>query len=141
MNKGFTLMEILIVVLILAVVALSTMALLPSGYQQVTNAGRLSTMNHLGYEKLDELKGLGYSHADLVSGSHPALATDYRLDADDANFTGYSITWTVQDNLPIAGVKTVTVEVGYMLWNTNGTAITSNNKSQLRQRFVTYITN
>jgi prepilin-type N-terminal cleavage/methylation domain-containing protein len=137
MNKGFTLIEILIVVLILAFVALGTMALLPSGYQQVTNAGRLSTINHLGYEKLDELKALGYSHADLTAGPHPALPTARRL--TDPLFDGYSITWNVVDDTPFADVKAVTVEVGYMLWNTNGSPVT-NNKFQLRQRFVTYIT-
>ena len=135
MNKGFTLIEILIVVLILAFVSLGIMALLPSGYQQVTNAGRLSTMNHLGYEKLDELKALGYSHADLAAGLHPALATDYRLAAP---FDGYSITWFVQDDTPFAGVKAVTVEVGYMLRNTDGSPIT-NNRFQLKQKFGTYI--
>lgn len=130
-------MEILIVVLILAFVSLGIMALLPSGYQQVTNAGRLSTMNHLGYEKLDELKALGYSHAFLTAGPHPALATDYRLSAP---FDGYSITWFVQDDTPFAGVKAVTVEVGYMLWNTDGSPVPAKNRFQLKQKFVTYIT-
>jgi len=141
MNKGFTLIEILIVVLILAFVALGIMALLPAGYQQITNAGRMSAMNHLGYEKLDELKALGFSHPDLLLGPHPTLTTDYRLDAVDSDFAGYSITWNVNDNLPIANVKTVTVEVGYMLWKTDGNSITDSNRFQLKQKFVTYITN
>jgi prepilin-type N-terminal cleavage/methylation domain-containing protein len=138
MNKGFTLIEILVVVLILAFVSLGIMALLPSGYQQITNAGRLSTMNHLGYEKLDELKALSYTHADLAEGDHPASPTNYRLAAP---FDGYSITWTVdQDPPPFTGVKSVTVEVGYMLWNTDGTKVSAKNRFQLRQKFVTYIT-
>jgi prepilin-type N-terminal cleavage/methylation domain-containing protein len=138
MNKGFTLIEILIVVVILAIVALGIMALLPAGYKQVSTAGHLSTMNHLGYEKLDELKALGYAHADLVNGMHPTPGL-YRLDADP-DFKGYSLTWFVQDGQPIPNVKTVTVEVGYMLWELDGSAKISGSKFQLEQKFVTYIT-
>jgi prepilin-type N-terminal cleavage/methylation domain-containing protein len=138
MNKGFTLIEILVVVLILAFVSLGIMALLPSGYQQITNAGRLSTMNHLGYEKLDQLKALPFSHTDLTAGDYPTLPTQRALAAP---FNGYSITWNVVDNpAPFTNVKAVTVEVGYMLWNSDGSPVL-NNKFQLRQRFVTYITN
>lgn len=137
MNKGFTLMEILIVVLILAVVALGIMALLPSGYQQITNAGRLSAINHLGYEKLDQLKALGYTNGDLIDGFHPTPNL-IRLDSDP-EFKGYSITWNVDDAEPFTGVKKVTVEVGYMLWELDGSDYLVSTKFQLQQRFVTYI--
>ncbi len=137
MNKGFTLMEILVVVLILAIVALGIMALLPSGYHQITTAGRMSAMNHLGYEKLDQLKALGFSHADLTAGPHPPDALK-RLDADP-DFKGYSLTWNVADGDPFAGVKRVTVEVGYMLLKPDGTGELPNTKFKMRQKFVTYI--
>ncbi|MCI0412487.1 type II secretion system GspH family protein [bacterium] len=137
MNKGFTLIEILIVVLILAVVALGIMALLPSGYQQITNAGRLSAINHLGYEKLDQLKALGYTNGDLIDGFHPTPNL-IRLDSDP-EFKGYSITWNVDDAEPFTGVKKVTVEVGYMLWELDGSDYLVSTKFQMQQRFVTYI--
>lgn len=130
-------MEILIVVLILAVVALGIMALLPSGYQQITNAGRLSAINHLGYEKLDQLKALGYTNGDLIDGFHPTPNL-IRLDSDP-EFKGYSITWNVDDAEPFTGVKKVTVEVGYMLWELDGSDYLVSTKFQMQQRFVTYI--
>jgi prepilin-type N-terminal cleavage/methylation domain-containing protein len=138
MNKGFTLIEILIVVFILAIVALGIMALLPSGYQQITNSGRMSAMNHLGYEKLDELKALGYAHVDLINGNHPSNISTIRLDADQ-DFKGYSITWNVDDENPFTGVKRVTVEVGYMLWKLDGSGNLDDTKFQMQQRFVTHI--
>jgi prepilin-type N-terminal cleavage/methylation domain-containing protein len=54
-TKGFTLIEVLVVVVILAFVALGIIALLPNGYKQITTAGRISVLNHLGYQQLDTL--------------------------------------------------------------------------------------
>jgi prepilin-type N-terminal cleavage/methylation domain-containing protein len=136
-SKGFTLIEILIVVLILALVALGIIAMLPAGYEQVRRAGRLSALNHLGQEKMDQLKALGYNHGDLLNGFHPSQP-DIRL--TDTEFQGYSIVWNVVDDNPSPGVKTVTVEAGYMTYDENGVAITNpNQKNQLKQQFTTYI--
>jgi prepilin-type N-terminal cleavage/methylation domain-containing protein len=137
-SKGFTLIEILIVVLILSLVALGIIAMLPSGYNQVRKAGRLSVMNHLGQEKIDQLKAFGYNHADLIDGIHPSPdKTQYRLPATDLE-DGYSLTWFVTPNQPAANVKAVTVEVGYMLYDQAGNPIAKNN-NQLKQEFVAYI--
>jgi len=135
-KNGFSLIEILVVILILALVALGIFALLPSGYKQVTTAGRLSVLNHLGYEKIDALKSLGYAHADLIEGDHPTVIADRRL--TDADLNGYSLRWQVTDNNSRTNVKTVVVEVGYMLYQWNGSA--SSQKSQMKQEYITYIT-
>ena len=55
-EKGFTFIELLIAVVILAVITVSIMGLLPQAYRQITNGGRISVINHLGYEKLDQLQ-------------------------------------------------------------------------------------
>jgi len=137
-DQGFTFIELLVAVVILAVITVSIMGLLPQAYRQITNGGRISVINHLGYEKLDELKSLGYSHADLTAGDHP-LPANYRL--TDADFIGYSVKWTVADDAPTPGVKTVLVEVGYELYQTNGTLIPKNQQPfQLREVFSTYVT-
>lgn len=134
-EKGFTFIELLIAVVILSVITVSIMGLLPQAYRQITNGGRISVMNHLGYEKLDELQSLGYSHADLTAGTHSAPG-GYRLDPD---FIGYSRKWTVTDDVPVPGVKTILVEVGYQLYQPNGTVIPQN-PFQLREVFSTYVT-
>jgi len=138
-EKGFSLIEILVVVLILALVAIGILALLPSGYKQVTTAGRLSVLNHLGYEKIDTLKSLGYSHADLIAGDHPTAIGDRRL--TDPDLKGYSIRWQVVPDEPRPNVKTVVVEAGYMIYEWNGAPKPPSSKQfQMKQEFVTYVT-
>ena len=139
-EKGFTLIELLVSVVILSITALSLMALFPQGFRQVSKAGKMSVIDHLGHQKIDKLKGQGYGHADLTAGPHPVSSAQYRIDTDPANadYAGYSITWFVTDNQPIAGVKTVAVEVGYMIYHFDGSPDTTN-QFQIRQKFVTYI--
>ncbi len=142
MNRnGFTLIEVLIVVVILALVALGIMALFPAGFSQVTKAGRVSIMNHLGYEKIDELKGLSYSNSDLTQGTHPSNKPDYRLDTTEyPDYDGYSVVWYVKDDEPRDDVKRVIVEVGYMLYDTSGNDIDfSDQQFQIEEKFITYI--
>jgi prepilin-type N-terminal cleavage/methylation domain-containing protein len=137
-TKGFTLIEVLVVVVILAFVALGIIALLPNGYKQITTAGRISVLNHLGYQQLDTLKSEGYSHADLLAGDHPIVIADRRL--TDTDLSGYSLRWIVEDNNPRTDVKKVVVEAGYMLYQTNGNPIPSSSQQfQMKQQFVTYI--
>lgn len=141
-QKGFTLIEILVVMVILAFVALGIFALLPNGYKQVTAAGRLSVLNHLGYQQIDSLKSLGYSDPALDFGDHPAVIANRRLDTTDPDLTGYSIRWRVDPpdpGTPVANVKTVLVEVGYMLYDLNGSSLPSNSQNQMKQQFITYI--
>jgi len=135
-ENGFTLIELLIAVLILAVITVSIMGLLPQAYKQITNGGRISVLNHLGYEKLDELQSLGYSNAAMTVGTHPATPAGYPLTGD---FSGYSVKWTVTDYPPVSEVKVVVVAVGYQLYKTDGTQIPPN-PFQLREVFSTYIT-
>ena len=70
-QEGFTLVELLVSIVILGVGIVGIMTLFPQSYRHVGNAGRLSIMNHLGQQKLDELKTLGYSDTDLIDGTHP----------------------------------------------------------------------
>jgi prepilin-type N-terminal cleavage/methylation domain-containing protein len=139
-TKGFTLIEVLIVVVILAFVALGIMALLPNGYKQVTTAGRISVLNHLGYEQIDKLKSEGYSHLDLFAGDHPTVIADRRL--TDLDLKGYSLRWIVEDvSPPPANVKKVVVEAGYMIYQPNGSPFPAPPpQNQMKQQFITYIT-
>jgi len=132
--KGFSLIEVLIVVVILSLVALGIMALLPNGYKQVTSAGRISVLNHLGYQQIDSLKSLGFGNAELTAGDHPAAANRRLTDSD---LNGYSLRWFVNDE---GAVKKVIVEAGYMLYQVNGNSYPSPPpQNQMRQQFVTYI--
>ena len=116
-DSGFSLIEILLAVAILALVALGIMALLPGGYKQITNAGRSATLNHLGQMKLDHLRALPLSHADLAIGDHPAGGPEWALGTDDK----YTISWTVDAYTALTNSRSVIVEVGYDIYEADGT--------------------
>jgi prepilin-type N-terminal cleavage/methylation domain-containing protein len=137
-QEGFSLIEILIAIAILAIVALGIMALLPSGYKQITNAGRSATLNHLGQQKLDWLKGVPITHWDLFAGTHPTVTfPEWPLGASEK----YSITWEVVDYTPLPNSKSVIVEVGYDIYTLGGAVKTSDQAlEQKRIVFPTIIT-
>jgi prepilin-type N-terminal cleavage/methylation domain-containing protein len=115
-DRGFSLIEILLAIAILALVALGIMALLPGGYKQITNAGRSATLNHLGQMKLDHLRTLPLSHTDLTDGNHPSVGPEWPLGTDDK----FTITWAVETYTPLTNSKSIIVEVGYDIYETDG---------------------
>ena len=139
-QKGTTLIELLVAILVLSVGILGTVALLPEAYRGITRAGRISTLNHLGYQKIDELRtnaDANWSHTDLTNGAHPATAAARMV---GSTFPHYSITWTVVDDSPAGAtgeIKTVVIEVGYLLYNAGGNAIV--HKQSLSKKFQTFI--
>jgi prepilin-type N-terminal cleavage/methylation domain-containing protein len=137
-QEGFSLAEILIAIAILAVVSLGIMALLPSGYKQITNAGRSATLNHLGQKKLDWLKSVPITHWDLFDGTHPTVTfPEWPLGVD----AKYSITWEVVDYTPLPKSKSVIVEVGYDIYTSGGASKPSDQAlEQKRVLFPTIIT-
>ena len=106
-QKGFTLVELLVAIVILAVGIIGIMSLFPQSYSHIGNAGHVSTMNHLGQMKLDQLKTLSYNHVDLTTGFHTAASGNYTL------------VWNVSPNQPVNDMKTVDLEVGHQLYDMN----------------------
>jgi hypothetical protein len=106
--------------------------LLPSGYKQITNAGRSATLNHLGQKKLDWFKSISITHSDLSAGTHPiGTFPEWPLGAD----AKYSITWEVVDYTPLPNSKSVIVEVGYDIYESGG-AVKTSDKALEQKRFV-----
>ncbi len=156
MVQGFTLIEILVSIVILSVAILGILALLPVGYTQVSQAGRMSTLNHLAQEKIDQLRAIPLASSDLLDGLHPStglgdpLNVEFPHDQDSNVSTNYSIRWIVTPNSPVTGMKRVIVEVGYNYFQygtetqtTDPTpSITDDNDNAKRawKRYETYIT-
>ena len=137
-EEGFSLIEILIAVAILAIVCLGIMALMPAGYVQITNAGRTATLDHIAQMKLDYLRSIPISHADLVAGTHPTPSfPEWPMPNGSAD--KYSVHWTVE-NGPVTNSRSVTVVVGYDIYNSDGTSKTSGAIEQKRVVFPTLIT-
>ena len=142
-ENGFSLIELLIAVAILGAAIIGIVALLPQGYSHIGTAGRISTMNHMGQQKLDQLRNLSYNDVYLLDGVHPSTGPErpIYLDADGTNiYADYSIKWEVQEDLPQADMKTVVVEVGHQLYDHLGNPIPFEDVLHQRViRFQTYI--
>jgi prepilin-type N-terminal cleavage/methylation domain-containing protein len=142
--EGFTLIELLVAMLILAIGIIGMMTLFPQSYSHIGNAGRLSIMNHLGQEKLDELKTLAYSDPNLFEGIHPSTAerVTYYDPSGKNVYADYTLKWEVRDDEPSARIKTIIVEVGHQLYDSSGNQIPSvDAMNQKVIHFQAYVSN
>jgi len=156
MVQGFTLIEILVSIAILSVAILGILALLPIGYTQITKAGRMSTLNHLAQDKIDELRAIPIASNDLLNGLHPStglgdpLNVEFPHDQDSNIPTTYSVRWIVDSDSPATDMKKVIVEVGYNIFvygsetavadPTPSITTDTDNPKQSWKRYETYIT-
>jgi type IV pilus assembly protein PilV len=110
-QSGFTLLEVLIGISILTIGLLGVAQMQIMGIQGNYFSGNTTTALTLAEEKMEDLLGKGYTHAELTSGNHP----DANNPIDETGQAGgiYSRTWNVTDNTPITNTKTVTVSVGW----------------------------
>ena len=143
--RGFTLVEVLVAIVILAIVALGIMSLLPIGYRHVTSSGRISTINHLAQMKMDQLRSTSFTHLDLQEGLHPSTGAGETFpemfSALSTNYEHYTAYWRVTDNVPRAGMKRVVLTVGYTQYDESGNPIASTDtKDQRIAFFTTYLT-
>ncbi len=78
---------------------------LPEGNAKTTRSRNMSIAVNLAQEKLEDLMALPYSDANLTSGAHS--------DADNPLRGHYNRAWTVVDDTPITGMKSVSVSVNF----------------------------
>lgn len=89
-----------------AILALGSMQLAASNAN--TAAGRLSRATALAQDKAEQLMALAYDHASLRDLTPAGESTSYT----DANPpAGYTVIWTVDQDRPAAGTKTVNITV------------------------------
>ena len=96
-SKGFTLVEVLIAIFVLAVALLAMAQMQIMAIRGNTFANKTTTAVTLAQDKLEELRGLSYSS--VVSGSDSSGA--------------YTREWTVDDDTPTTGLKTVAIDVSW----------------------------
>ncbi|MCI0412806.1 prepilin-type N-terminal cleavage/methylation domain-containing protein [bacterium] len=142
-QNGFTLIEILVAIVVLTAAILGAMALLPTSYKQITNAGRTTTMDHLAQMKMDVLRSLPITSSDLTDGTHPATPEFYTAgSADKSKTETFSVKWVVTDYTPMLNSKAVIVEVGFGVYNDDGSLKTSTEEGieLIKQLYTTFIT-
>jgi type IV pilus assembly protein PilV len=117
-DKGYTLVEVMIAIVIFAVGILAAWALQHASTRGNTGARNLTIAAACASDRLEQLTHLPYTHADLLAGAHtPSQAADgldnnFDGETDEAGETGaLSIRWQVTDDVPIQETKTIRVDV------------------------------
>ena len=109
-EAGFTLLEIIMAISILTVGLLAVASMQISAIRGNSISKDVTEATGSVQDRVEKLFAVPISDSSLNNGSHS--------DPDPID-DKYAITWDVQDNTPITGVKTVTVTVS---WSDRGNA-------------------
>jgi prepilin-type N-terminal cleavage/methylation domain-containing protein len=104
-NRGFTLVEMMIALVLFGVGMMALAQVLPRGLSVRDKARRMTVATSMAQEEVERLRNLPFNHADLAGGAH-----------DDPNNPidgAYGRQWVVQDNTPVTDMKHVTVTVTF----------------------------
>ncbi len=104
-KKGFTLLEILVAITLLAVALLGMAGLTAAVMQGNTLSNRLTVASTLAQDRLEDLTKLGYGNTAVVD---TTVTENYNT---IPNFPFYKRVTTTDVDNPAAGMKTVTVAV------------------------------
>jgi len=75
-QRGTTLAELMVALVVLSIGILAVARLFPSGSSTQTQARMTNTANYYVQEKLEQLRGLSWADADLAAGRHPASGNE-----------------------------------------------------------------
>ncbi len=104
MKKGFSLIEMLIATLVLSIGILAVLEVFPMGLRNVMKMQKYNKAVMLAEKKLEDLRSLSFNDPLLDPGTY--------TDTQDE----YTITWTIQDNIPMQFSKYIVVTVSWTLW-------------------------
>jgi len=71
-RAGMTLIELMMALVVLSIGLLSLAALFPLGRSHSSDDRLLTSATDLAIQKMEQLRTLAYSHADLTTGAHPS---------------------------------------------------------------------
>ncbi len=113
-NKGFTLIEIMISIAIIAIGIFAVMSLIITVMKGNTLSKRVTTATTIAQGKMEDFKSMDYDSVVDDPGTDTATAYD----------TVYYWEANVEDDTPATDTKTITVDV---YWSSGGTDTTHNN--------------
>ena len=123
-HKGFTILEVMIALVFLAVGLLGIAGLHYATISGNQSAHKLTVAVNLIEDKIEELKGLDFSDTALSDTDSVKTDVGTEITSNPTLFTspdhgpetpvpGFERVWNVADSTPAAGLKTVTVIVGW----------------------------
>lgn len=111
-EKGFTLVEVLVAVFILAVGLLSLAVLAGTVIKSNSTSNKVTIATTLAQDKMEEIRRLGYSG--VAAGT---TTQDYN---SITNYSAYKRVTAITNDSPASGMKTVTVTV---YWGTDAHSV------------------
>jgi type IV pilus modification protein PilV len=107
-TQGFSLVEVLIALAIFAVGVLAVALMLDTSIHYNSSARLMSEATEIAQHQMEKLMNASYNDAELDAFSSPY----------GPNTIGsYSVSWTVQENIPMSDMKTIKLTVA---WNNQG---------------------
>jgi prepilin-type N-terminal cleavage/methylation domain-containing protein len=96
-ESGFTLIEILVTLTILTIGVLALSRMMPAGSVTMSQARKTTAAMQAAAQKIEDLKAADWFSSTLAAGTY----TD--------NVRPFTRTWTITDDSPMTGLKTITV--------------------------------
>jgi Tfp pilus assembly protein PilV len=109
---GFSLLDVLVGMVVLALALFSALALAGSNARLVSANQNVAAASLLAQNKMEEMRNATY--ASLASGADPGT-----LNAQGAANGIFTRSWTVTNDSPMVGMKTIVVTVSWNQWGEN----------------------
>lgn len=104
-QKGVGLIEILIAIVLFGIGVSLALRTLPESNVAMTRGRNITAATNFAQEKVEELMSIPFAAADLNSGAH--------ADPENPIDRTFTRSWTVADDSPVTGMKTVAVSVSF----------------------------
>jgi prepilin-type N-terminal cleavage/methylation domain-containing protein len=112
-QKGVGLIEILIALVLFGIGVSMALRTLPDSNVAMTRGRNISVATNFAQEKVEQLMSVPFSDGDLASGSH--------ADPENPIDRSFTRSWTVTDDTPVTGMKTVAVSVSFETGSSDST--------------------
>ena len=102
-KSGFSVLEVLVAIIIGAIGLISLAQVFPMAGRGLNQSKRATEATLVGQEKLEQLRAMDLSDAQLAAGAHEDTTT--------VSGGQYRRIWNVEDNKPLASMKRVRMRV------------------------------
>ena len=110
-DAGFTIIEVVIAISILAVGLLGVAAMQTSAIQVNSAAGRMTTRMNWAQDRMEELKAMPFSDPWLEAAGNPPGVDSAGNTHEQTTSDGYAVRWDVDEGEPVLNTKRIVVTV------------------------------